>query len=63
MMFMTLKVQYYNMFDVNEWVEVEHHTKSFGRRPMMLTYHWEWGKFPLMYARSKVLKGFTKSTS
>ena len=60
---MILKVIQYNSCGVNTWSDVEHHTKYFGRRPLMSTCRWKWETCHWCKQASKHWKGVSKSTS
>ena len=62
-MLMTLKVLQYILHGVNKWFDVEHHSKSFSRRPLMSTYCWKRETYHWCMQASRYWRGVSKSTS
>ena len=60
---MILKVLQYILHGVNGWFDVKHHTKSFGRRPLMYAYRRKWETYHWCMQASRYWMGVSKSTS
>jgi len=62
-MIMILKVLQYIMHGVNRRFDVEHHTKTFGQRPVILTCRQKWETCHWCMQASRSWNGVSKSTS